>query len=73
MVLEGSVTVEILPPTDRHRLPLTADQFTVVPPGHCQRHTDAHDVVEMFRTPVTALGPLPTIPGSRPRNASFPS
>jgi mannose-6-phosphate isomerase-like protein (cupin superfamily) len=55
MVLEGSVTVEILTPTDRHRLPLTAGQFTVVPKGHWHRHTDAHDVVEMFFTPGTTL------------------
>jgi mannose-6-phosphate isomerase-like protein (cupin superfamily) len=55
MVLEGSVTVEILTPTDRHRVPLTASQFTVVPKGHWHRHTDAHEVVEMFYTPGTTL------------------
>jgi mannose-6-phosphate isomerase-like protein (cupin superfamily) len=55
MVLEGSVTVEILTATDRHRLPLTAGQFAVVPKGHWHRHTDAHDVVEMFYTPGTTL------------------
>jgi mannose-6-phosphate isomerase-like protein (cupin superfamily) len=55
MVLEGSVTVQILTPTDRHRLPLTAGQFTVVPRGHWHRHTDAHDVIEMFYTPGTTL------------------
>jgi gentisate 1,2-dioxygenase len=47
--------VEILTLTDRHRLPLTAGQFTVVPQGHWHRHTDAHDVVEMFYTPGTTL------------------
>jgi hypothetical protein len=34
-------------------LPLTAGQFAVVPKGHWHRHTDAHDVVEMFYTPGT--------------------
>jgi mannose-6-phosphate isomerase-like protein (cupin superfamily) len=55
MVLEGSVTVEILTAPDRHRLPLTAGQFTVVPKGHWHRHTDAHDVIEMFYTPGSTL------------------
>ena len=55
MVLEGSVTVEILTATDRYLLPLTAGQFVVVPKGHWHRHTDAHDVVEMFFTPGTTL------------------
>jgi mannose-6-phosphate isomerase-like protein (cupin superfamily) len=51
MILKGSVTVEILTGTDRHRLPLTAGQFTIVPKGHWHRHLDARDVVEMFFTP----------------------
>jgi mannose-6-phosphate isomerase-like protein (cupin superfamily) len=55
MVLQGSVTVEILTAKDRHLLPLTAGQFTVVPKGHWHRHADAHDVVEMFFTPGTTL------------------
>jgi len=55
MVLEGSVTVEILTATDRQMLPLTAGQFAVVPKGHWHRHTDVRDVVEMFYTPGTTL------------------
>jgi mannose-6-phosphate isomerase-like protein (cupin superfamily) len=55
MVLDGSVTVEILTATDRHRLPLSAGQFVVVPKGHWHRHTDVHDVVEMFYTPGSTL------------------
>jgi mannose-6-phosphate isomerase-like protein (cupin superfamily) len=51
MVLQGSVTVEILTDTDRHRLPLTAGQFTIVPSGHWHRHIEARGVVEMFFTP----------------------
>jgi mannose-6-phosphate isomerase-like protein (cupin superfamily) len=55
MVLDGSVTIEILTATDRHRLPLTARQFVVVPKGHWHRHTDAHEVVELYFTPGAAL------------------
>jgi|GEM_PF-1116451 mannose-6-phosphate isomerase-like protein (cupin superfamily) len=55
MVLEGSVTVEILTATDRHVLPLTAGQVVVVPKAHWHRHRDVHDVVEMFFTPGTTL------------------
>jgi mannose-6-phosphate isomerase-like protein (cupin superfamily) len=51
MVLEGSVTVEILTATDRHLLPLTAGRFVVVPRGHWHRHRDVHGVVEVFFTP----------------------
>jgi mannose-6-phosphate isomerase-like protein (cupin superfamily) len=51
MVLQGSVTVEILTETDRHRVPLTAGCFTVVPKGHWHRHIDVCDVVEVFFTP----------------------
>ncbi|MET9319509.1 cupin domain-containing protein [Streptomyces sp. NPDC003038] len=51
MVLEGSVTVEILTQTDRYRVPLTAGQFTIVPKGHWHRHIEVHDVVELFYTP----------------------
>jgi mannose-6-phosphate isomerase-like protein (cupin superfamily) len=51
MVLRGSVTVEILTGTDRHRLPLSAGQFTIVPKGHWHRHIAAREVVEMFYTP----------------------
>jgi mannose-6-phosphate isomerase-like protein (cupin superfamily) len=47
--------VEILTATDRHRLPLTAGQFVVVPKGHWHRHRDVHDVVEMFLTPGSTL------------------
>jgi mannose-6-phosphate isomerase-like protein (cupin superfamily) len=55
MVLDGSVTVEVLTATERHRLPLAAGQFTVVPKGHWHRHTDVRDVVEVFFTPGTTL------------------
>ena len=51
MVLQGSVTVEILTDTDRIRLALTAGQFTIVPKAHWHRHTEARGVVEMFFTP----------------------
>ena len=55
MVLDGSVTVEILTATDRHAVPLTAGTFVVVPKGHWHRHTDVRDVVEMFFTPGSTL------------------
>lgn len=51
MVLKGSVTVEILTATERHRLPLTAGQFAIVPKGHWHRHVEVEEVVEMFFTP----------------------
>ncbi|WP_433657508.1 cupin domain-containing protein [Nocardia sp. CA-128927] len=51
MVLEGSVTVEILTDTESHRIPLTAGQFAIVPKGHWHRHTEVRDLVEMFFTP----------------------
>ncbi|MFB8282872.1 cupin domain-containing protein [Nocardia colli] len=51
MVLDGSVTVEILTDTDSHRIPLTAGQFAIVPKGHWHRHTEVRDLVEMFFTP----------------------
>lgn len=51
MVLRGSVTIEILTAVERHRLALSAGQFTIVPKGHWHRHVDARDVVELFHTP----------------------
>jgi quercetin dioxygenase-like cupin family protein len=48
MVLEGSVTVEVLTDTDSYLVPLTAGQFTIVPRGRWHRHTMARGVVEMF-------------------------
>ncbi|KAA8880065.1 cupin domain-containing protein [Nocardia colli] len=51
MVLDGSVTVEILTDIDSHRIPLTAGQFAIVPKGHWHRHTEVRDLVEMFFTP----------------------
>lgn len=53
MVLEGSVTLEILTGTGRYRVPLTAGQFTIVPQGHWHRHIEVHDVIELFYTPGT--------------------
>ncbi|MFD5180269.1 cupin domain-containing protein [Nocardia sp. NPDC058379] len=55
MVLRGSVTVEILTDTDRHRIPLTAGQFAIVPKGHWHRHLDVDHLVEMFYTPGTTI------------------
>jgi mannose-6-phosphate isomerase-like protein (cupin superfamily) len=51
MVLDGSITVEILTDTDSHGVTLTAGQFVIVPKGHWHRHAEVHDVVEMFFTP----------------------
>jgi mannose-6-phosphate isomerase-like protein (cupin superfamily) len=51
MVLDGSITVEILTDTDRHRVTLSAGQFVIVPKGHWHRHAEVHDVVELFFTP----------------------
>ena len=51
MLLEGSVTVEVLTDDDRHLVPLTAGTFTVVPRGCWHRHTKARGVVELFHTP----------------------
>ncbi|MGI5130808.1 hypothetical protein ACQEVB_28660 [Pseudonocardia sp. CA-107938] len=42
---------EILTVDDRHRLTLSAGQFTIVPKGRWHRHVDARDVVELFHTP----------------------
>jgi Cupin domain len=53
MVLEGSVTVEVLTDTDSHLVPLTAGQFVIVPQGSWHRHTRARSVVEMFYMPGT--------------------
>ena len=51
MVLEGSVTVEVLTDSDSHLIPLTGGRFTIVPRGHWHRHTKARGVVEMFYMP----------------------
>jgi mannose-6-phosphate isomerase-like protein (cupin superfamily) len=51
MVLQGSVTVEILTETDSRSVPLTAGQFTVVPTGHWHRHRRPRDLIELFYTP----------------------
>lgn len=56
MVLAGSVTVEILTDTESHRIPLTAGRFAIVPKGHWHRHTDVHDLVEMYFTPGASVG-----------------
>lgn len=53
MLLEGSVTIEILTDTDRHLVPLTPGQFMIVPRGHWHRHTRIRDVVEIYFTPGT--------------------
>ena len=53
MVLEGSVTVEVLTDTDSHFVPLTPGQFVIVPSGLWHRHTMARGVVEMFYMPGT--------------------
>ena len=51
MVLEGSVTVEVLTDAESHHVPLTAGQFVIVPRGTWHRHTNARSVVEMFYMP----------------------
>jgi mannose-6-phosphate isomerase-like protein (cupin superfamily) len=51
MVLEGSVTVEVLTDSDSRLVPMTAGQFTIVPRGLWHRHTIARDVVELFYMP----------------------
>jgi mannose-6-phosphate isomerase-like protein (cupin superfamily) len=51
MVLDGSVTVEILTDSDRHVVPLTAGKVVVVPKDHWHRHSNVGDVVEMFFPP----------------------
>jgi mannose-6-phosphate isomerase-like protein (cupin superfamily) len=51
MVLQGSVTVEILTDSDSQSVPLTAGQFTVVPTGHWHRHRTPRDLIELFYTP----------------------
>jgi mannose-6-phosphate isomerase-like protein (cupin superfamily) len=55
IVLDGSVTVEILTDSSCHAVPLTAGKFVIVPKGHWHRHTNVQDVVEMFFTPGTTL------------------
>lgn len=54
MVLQGSVTIEILSDTDRHLVPLVTGQFVIVPRGHWHRHTKVRDVVELYFTPGTS-------------------
>jgi mannose-6-phosphate isomerase-like protein (cupin superfamily) len=51
MVVQGSVTVEILTDSDSQSVPLTAGQFTVVPAGHWHRHRTPRDLIELFYTP----------------------
>lgn len=55
IVLEGSVTVEILTDDDAERHPLNAGQFAVVPRGHWHRHRDVRHLVEMYLTPGESL------------------
>jgi hypothetical protein len=71
MVLEGSVTVEILTATDRHLLPLTAAQFAVVPKDHCTPTPTTWSRCSSPRAPRWSA--LPTIPGSRPRKPLSPT
>jgi mannose-6-phosphate isomerase-like protein (cupin superfamily) len=72
MVLQGSVTVEILTDTDRYRLPLTAGQFTIVPKGHWHRHIEAREVVEMFFTPGASVNSTADDPLISPSAAAAP-
>jgi mannose-6-phosphate isomerase-like protein (cupin superfamily) len=51
MVLQGSVTIEILTDSGSQSVPLTAGQFTVVPTGHWHRHRTPRDLIELFYTP----------------------
>jgi hypothetical protein len=51
MVLQGSVTVEILTDSDSHLVPLTAGQLTIVPKGHWHRHRTPRDLIELFYMP----------------------
>jgi mannose-6-phosphate isomerase-like protein (cupin superfamily) len=51
MVLQGSVTIEILSDDGSQFVPLTAGQFTVVPAGHWHRHRTPRDLIELFYTP----------------------
>jgi mannose-6-phosphate isomerase-like protein (cupin superfamily) len=51
MVLQGSVTVEILTDSDNHLVPLTVGQFTIVPKGHWHRHRTPRDLIELFYMP----------------------
>lgn len=69
LVLDGRVTVEILTDRDSHSVPLTAGQFVIVPKGHWHRHTDVHDVVEMFFTPGTTLESSAEDPRTVPSDA----
>ncbi|MEO1055881.1 MAG: cupin domain-containing protein, partial [Actinomycetota bacterium] len=55
MVLNGSVTVEILNDHGAETHPLTAGQCVVVPRGHWHRHRDICDLVEMYFTPGESL------------------
>lgn len=54
LLLQGSVTVEILTDQDQHLVPLVAGQLTVVPRGCWHRHTKIVDVVELYYTPGTS-------------------
>jgi mannose-6-phosphate isomerase-like protein (cupin superfamily) len=51
MVLNGSVTVEILTDAGAEEHPLTVGQFVVVPKGLWHRHRDVSDLVEIYFTP----------------------
>jgi mannose-6-phosphate isomerase-like protein (cupin superfamily) len=55
MVLQGSVTVEILTDTDSVDHDLVAGQFVVVPRGRWHRHRKLVDLVEMYFTPGQSL------------------
>jgi len=72
MILQGSVTVEILTDTDRHRLPLSAGQFTIVPRGHWHRHLKAREVVEMYFTPGASVNSTAADPRIAPSAAGAP-
>jgi mannose-6-phosphate isomerase-like protein (cupin superfamily) len=69
MVLEGSVTVEILTDTDRYLVPLEAGRFVIVPKGHWHRHIEVRDVVEMFFTPGATVESTADDPRRSPVNA----
>jgi mannose-6-phosphate isomerase-like protein (cupin superfamily) len=69
MVLDGSVTVEILTESDCHAVPLTAGTVVVVPKGHWHRHTNVRDVVEVFFTPGTTLETTADDPRNVPMGA----
>jgi mannose-6-phosphate isomerase-like protein (cupin superfamily) len=70
MVLEGSVTVEILTDHDSHLVPLVAGEFTVVPRGCWHRHTKARGVVELFYTPGSSQDSTAEDPRLEPGSAA---